>query len=169
MPPIRRYKWVGPGYVETMGNRLLAGRLLTWQDAYERRQVVMISNAFAREYFKTPADAIGKRIRNTPSNPWREIVGVIGDERDNGLARPPTPIVYWPLLVDDFWNMPKFVQRNLAFAVRSSRLGSGGAAAGCMSCEVGSAEAASVTGAAWLGGRVSSILVLGSSARLHCR
>jgi hypothetical protein len=126
MPPIRRYKWVGPGYVETMGNRLLAGRLLTWQDAYERRNVVMISDALARQYFKTPADAVGRRIRNTPSNPRREIVGVIGDERDNGLARPPTPIAYWPVLIDDFWDMPKFVRRNLAFAVRSSRMGSAG-------------------------------------------
>ena len=126
MPPIRRYKWLGPGYVETMGNRLLAGRLLTWQDAYERRRVVIISAALAREYFKSPAEAIGRRIRNTPSNPWCEIVGVIGDERDNGLARPPTPIVYWPLIIDEFWDEPKFVQRNLAFAVRSTRLGSAG-------------------------------------------
>jgi putative ABC transport system permease protein len=126
MPPIRRYKWVGPGYVETMGNRLLAGRLLTWQDAYERRRVAMVSAALAREYFKSPAEAIGRRIRNTPSNPWREIVGVIGDERDDGLARPPTPIVYWPLIIDEFWDEPKFVQRNLAFAVRSTRLGSAG-------------------------------------------
>ena len=73
-----------------------------------------------------PILRIGRRIRNTPSNPWREIVGVIGDERDNGLARPPTPIVYWPLIIDTFWDMPKFVQRNLAFAVRSTRLGSAG-------------------------------------------
>jgi putative ABC transport system permease protein len=126
MPPIRRYKWTGPGYVETMGNRLLAGRLLTWEDSYKRARVVMISNALAREYFKTPAAAIGRRIRNSPSNPWREIVGVIGDERDNGLAKPPTPIVYWPLLIEDFWNMPTFTQRNLAFAVRSGRMGSSG-------------------------------------------
>ena len=25
MPPLRRYKWIGPGYVETMGNRVVAG------------------------------------------------------------------------------------------------------------------------------------------------
>jgi putative ABC transport system permease protein len=126
MPPIRRYKWVGPGYVETMGNRLLAGRLLTWEDAYTRARVVVISDALAREYFKTAAAAIGRRVRNTPSNPWREIVGVIGDERDNGLAKPPTPIIYWPLAINDFWNMPIFMQRNLAFAVRSGRMGSSG-------------------------------------------
>ena len=103
MPPIRRYKWVGPGYVETMGNRMLAGRALTWEDAYKRKQVVMISNTLAREYFKTPAAAIGRRIRNTPSDAWREIVGVVADERDNGPAKPAPAIVYWPLLIDKFW------------------------------------------------------------------
>jgi predicted permease len=126
MPPIRRYKWVGSGYVETMGNRLIAGRLLTWDDAYRRAPVVMISESLAREYFTTPTEAIGRRIRNTPSNPWREIVGVVGDDRDDGAARPPTTIVYWPLLIEDFWDRPTFVARNLAFAVRSERLGSAG-------------------------------------------
>jgi predicted permease len=126
MPPIRRFKWVGPGYVETMGNRLVAGRLMTWDDAYKRAQVVLISETLAREYFKTAATAIGKRIRNSPSNPWREIVGVVGDERDDGLSKPPTAIVYWPLIIDDFWTQKTFVQRNLAFAVRSGRMGSTG-------------------------------------------
>ncbi len=126
MPPIRRYKWVGPGFVETMGNRLLAGRLLTWQDAYKRASVVMISDTLAREYFKTAAAAIGRRVRNSPSDPWREIVGVVGDERDNGLAKPPTAIVYWPLAIESFWTQKHYVQRNLAFAVRSGRMGSSG-------------------------------------------
>jgi predicted permease len=126
MPPIRRFRWVGPGYVETMGNRLLAGRLLTWEDAYRRAPVVMMSDTLAREYFKTAAAAIGRRIRSTPSNPWREIVGVVGDERDDGLAKPPTAIVYWPLLIEDFWNEKTFARRNVAFAVRSARMGSSG-------------------------------------------
>jgi predicted permease len=126
MPPIRRFKWVGPGYVETMGNRLVAGRLLTWDDAYKRARVAMLSETLAREYFKTPSASIGRRIRNTPSNPWREIVGVVADERDDGLAKPPTAIVYWPLALDDFWMEKTFVQRNLAFAVRSGRLSSPG-------------------------------------------
>jgi predicted permease len=126
MPPIRRFKWAGPGYVEAMGNRLVAGRLLTWEDAYTRAKVVMLSENLAREYFETPAAAIGRRIRNTPSNPWREIVGVVGAERDDGLAKPPTAIVYWPLAIDDFWTQKTFVARNLAFAVRSGRMASPG-------------------------------------------
>jgi predicted permease len=122
MPPIRRFKWIGPGYVETMGNRLIAGRLLTWDDAYERRQVVVISENLAREFFGSPTAALGKRIRNSPSNPWREVVGVVGNEHDDGLAQAPPTIVYWPLAIAEFWDMKDFVYRNLAFAVRSGRM-----------------------------------------------
>ena len=122
VPPLRRFKWVGPGYVETMRNRLIAGRLLTWNDAYQRLPVVAISENLAREFWRTPGDALGKRIRNTPANPWREIVGVIGNERDNGLHVPAPTIVYWPMAMDKFWNDPTFVNRNMAYAVRSERL-----------------------------------------------
>jgi putative ABC transport system permease protein len=122
IPPIRRYKWIGPGYIETMGNHLVAGRPLTWSDAYERRQVVLISENLAREFFKTPAAAIGKRIRNSPSNPWREIVGVVAPEHDDGVNRPATATVYWPLLVDKFWTETTYAARNLGYAVRSERM-----------------------------------------------
>ena len=126
MPPLRRYKWIAPGYFETMGNRVVAGRALTWEDAYERREVVMVSQALAREYFASPAEAIGRRVRNSPNDPWREIVGVAGDERDDGVNAPATTIVYWPLVMDRFWDQETFVYRNLAYVVRSPRTRSEG-------------------------------------------
>ena len=126
MPPVRRYKWIGSGYFETMGNRLIAGRVLTWNDALQRQPAVLVSENLAREYFKTPAAALGKRIRNSPANPWREIVGVVGDDRDNGLSQPAPTTVYWPLAINDFWTMKSYVARNLAFAIRSERMTSPG-------------------------------------------
>ena len=126
MPPVRRYKWIGSGYFETMGNRLIAGRVLTWTDSLQRRPVLLISENLARELFKTPAAALGKRIRNSPANPWREIVGVVGDDRDNGLSQPAPTTVYWPIAIKDFWTTPSFVARNLAFAIRSERMASPG-------------------------------------------
>ena len=122
IPPLRRYKWIGPGYVETMGNRVVAGRTLTWNDAYQRLPVVVINETLAREFWKTPGEAIGKRLRSTPANPWREIVGVIGDERDNGLHAPAPAIVYWPLAMNKFWGDDTFVYRSVAYAVRSERM-----------------------------------------------
>ena len=52
-------------YFETMGNRLVAGRSITWTDIYERRPVVVISETLAREYWGEPAKAIGKRVRGS--------------------------------------------------------------------------------------------------------
>ncbi|MBI2220038.1 MAG: ABC transporter permease [Acidobacteria bacterium] len=124
MPPIRRFKWIGEGYFETMGNRVIAGRALTWSDAYDLRPVCVVTENFAREHWKQPAAAVGRRIRNAPNNPWREIVGVVGDERDNGVTVPAPAIVYWPLLLKDFWVPELTTRRALTYAIRSDRLNS---------------------------------------------
>ncbi|HSK08460.1 MAG TPA: ABC transporter permease [Vicinamibacterales bacterium] len=122
MPPIRRFKWVSPTYFETMGNPVVAGRGITWNDTYGFTLVAVVTETFAREYWKQPADAIGKRIRVTPEQPWREIVGVVGDVRDDGPARPATAVVYWPMMVRNLWRTETFAARAQSYAVRSSRL-----------------------------------------------
>ncbi len=118
MTPLRRFKSFAPGYFETMGNRLVAGRSITWSDIHERRPVIVISETLAREYWQEPSSAIGKRVRAMQRGaPWREIVGVVGDERDDGLNHPATAIVYWPMLNESYrW-------RTMAYAVRSARVG----------------------------------------------
>ncbi len=124
LPPLRRFKWTTENYLRTMGNRLVAGREFTWADSYTRAPVVMVSENFAREVWKEPAGALGRRIRQTPKDQWRTIVGVVGDERDNGVAKPAPTTIYWPLLIANFYDNKSFAQRNLAFAVRTGRAGS---------------------------------------------
>ena len=126
MPPLRRHKRVAPAYFETMGNPVIAGRAITWADIYQGRPVVVTSENFAREYWKNPADALGKRIRQNQENPWREIIGVVGNERDDGLNQPATSIVYWPVLIKEWWNEPISIGRTMTYVVRSSRVGSPG-------------------------------------------
>jgi predicted permease len=126
MPPVRRYKRVAPGYFETMGNPVLVGRAISWTDIRQARPVVVISEKLAREYWKNPADAVGKRITQSQENPWREIIGVVGDERDDGLSQPATTIVYWPMLIKEWWNEPIDVQRTMTYVVRSRRVGEPG-------------------------------------------
>jgi predicted permease len=121
IPPLRRFKWTAQNYFQTMGNPIIAGREMTWADVYSRASVVMVSENFAREFWKEPAAAIGKRIRQTPNNPWRTIIGVVGNERDDGIAKPASSIVYWPLLIDNYFNNKLFAQRNLVYAVRTDR------------------------------------------------
>jgi putative ABC transport system permease protein len=79
LPPVRRFKWTTQNYFQTMGNRIVAGREMTWADVYGRLPLVMVSENFAREFWKEPTAAIGKRIRQAPKNPWRTIIGVVGD------------------------------------------------------------------------------------------
>jgi putative ABC transport system permease protein len=119
--PLRRFKSFAPGYFATMGIRLAAGREVTWAEIYERRPVVVISQALAREYWPDPTSALGKRLwSGNDDEVWREIVGVAADERDDGLNQPATPIVYWPMLNESYqW-------RAMSYAVRSSRVGTPG-------------------------------------------
>jgi predicted permease len=115
LPPIRRFKWVGPGYFETMGNPLVVGRALNWTDIRNRSRVIMVTENFAREYWGDPADAIGRRI------------GVVGDVRDDGITQAPVAVIYWPMLLEDFWADQRgdapFVTRTQRYAIRSSRVG----------------------------------------------
>jgi len=124
LPPIRRFKAVGQNYFKTMQSRLVVGREITWADIHARTPIVMVSENFAREYWKEPSAALGKRIRETPTNPWRTIVGVVADARDDGVVRPAPAIIYWPLVLDNFWDEKIMVFRNIAFAIRTPRLNS---------------------------------------------
>jgi predicted permease len=119
LPPLRRFKTVAPGYFETMGNPVVAGRPITWTDIEQRRPVVVISETLAREYWQTPANAIGKRVRGVRPT-WYDVVGVVGEERDDGLNHPPTAIVYWPLVNEVYY------RTQVSYAVRSTRVGSPG-------------------------------------------
>jgi len=121
IPPLRRFKWIGDNYFQTMGNPIVAGRPLNWADSYQRNMVTVVTESFAREFWKDPAAALGRRIKQSPNDPWRTIVGVAGDERDDGVARPAPAVIYWPMLLKDFWGNALVVQRTMGYAVRSQR------------------------------------------------
>jgi predicted permease len=131
VPPIRQFKFVSPGYVQTMGASLVAGRDFTWAETYGVRRVTMVSEALARELWGQPASAIGKQIRPYPGSPWREVVGVVSDMRDDGLNAKPSATAYWPLMIAEFSPLPddagrNYIQRSATFIVRSARTGSNG-------------------------------------------
>jgi len=124
LPKIRRFKFIGPGYFHALGNRIVAGRDLEWADIYAVSPIVLISENLAREYWKEPAAAIGRRIRNTTTSPWHTIVGVTGDERDDGVTRPAPTAVYWPMVHDGVWSEGRGVQRAMGYVIRTGRAGS---------------------------------------------
>jgi predicted permease len=126
IPALHRFRMISPGLLKTMGNTLVAGRDFTWTDVYEMRPVAMISENLARELWHDPAKAIGKRIHESPKAELREIVGVVSDERDDGVSEKAPTIAYWPLMMDEFSANKPFVQRGGAVMIRSSRTGSSG-------------------------------------------
>ena len=126
LPPIRRFKFVSPGYFAAVGTPLVTGRDITWADIYDERPVTVISEGIARELWREPAAALGKRIRVGGKDAWAEIVGVAGDVYDNGVHEPAPAIVYWPVMMPAFRGNPQFVQRSVSYLVRSDRAGTQG-------------------------------------------
>jgi predicted permease len=124
-PPPRRFKLVSPGYFETMGTRIVAGRDLTWGDIEAGGRVALISEDFARDLGLEPKDALGKRIR-TPidSDAWREVIGVVQSVKEDALYKEAPTLVYWPALMEDAFGSAAFAFPPVAFVVRSDRAGS---------------------------------------------
>jgi predicted permease len=124
IPPIRRYKFLAPGYFQTLGSRMVAGRDLTWADIEDRNKVVILSETLARAEFGTAEAAVGERVRQSfgeaAEGGWYEVVGVAADERDDGMAADPVAIVYWPQVTEDFYGSEDtFTQRSMAYAIRA--------------------------------------------------
>jgi putative ABC transport system permease protein len=124
VPPLRRFKFVTPGFFQTMGTRLVAGRDLTWTDLEQRNDVAIVSENFAREMWHDPRTALGKRIREGAKDSWREIVGVVGDIRHDGADQKAPATIYWPIAMNNFWGNEKFLQRGSVYVIRTDRAGS---------------------------------------------
>jgi predicted permease len=124
LPPIRRFKFIAPGFFSTIGTHLVAGRDITWSDTYQKLPVAIISEAFAREYWHNANGALGKKIRVASTDDWREIVGVVQDVHDDGVDQPAPSAVYWPIWRDNFEGQKMDLRRGLAFVIRSPRAGS---------------------------------------------
>ena len=124
LPPLRRFKFVTPGFLSVLGTPLIAGRDFTWPDIYQKLPVALISENFAREYWHDPRNALGKRIRVASTDDWREIVGVVANIYDDGVSEAPSSSVYWPVLMKNFEGDATNVNREVSFVMRSPRAGS---------------------------------------------
>jgi predicted permease len=124
IPALLLYKHVSPGFFGAAATRIIAGRDLTWAEVYGLRPVVMVSENLAREMWGTPSGALGKRLREDPGLPWREVIGVIQDVREKGVQEKAPEIVYWPPVVENlFGRGPAQAIRTVTFVIRSERAG----------------------------------------------
>jgi predicted lysophospholipase L1 biosynthesis ABC-type transport system permease subunit len=86
--------------------------------------VALISESFAREYWGDPSAALGKHIRESANEDWREIIGVARDVYDDGVNKPAPTLAYWPLFQDRFNGDHEMMRRGVTYVIRSSRAGS---------------------------------------------
>jgi predicted permease len=122
--PLRLYKYVSPGFLQTAGTRLVTGREMTWREVYALRPVVMISENLAREMWGTPSAAIGKHLREFSNMPWHEVIGVVQDVHEKGVQERAPETVYWPSLMTNLYGPgPVGAVRVVTFAIRSERAG----------------------------------------------
>jgi putative ABC transport system permease protein len=79
----------GPDFLRVLRIPLLRGRSFNTSDGPDTQPVALISETLAQRYFNG-TDPIGKRIKlsNDEQEPWRTVVGVVGDVRMSSFDRP---------------------------------------------------------------------------------
>jgi predicted permease len=121
---LHRFRFVAPGFFKTLGTPLLAGHDITWSDIYNEVPVAIVSEKTARQYWHDPATALGKQIRAGMKDEWREIIGVVGNTREDGMDKEAPNSVYWPILAAHFEGNDIDLRRYVAYSIRSTRAGS---------------------------------------------
>jgi predicted permease len=122
--PIHRFRFVAPGFFQTLGTPIIAGRDFTWADIYNKVPLDIISEKLARENWHDPSLALGKQIRANEKDDWREVIGVVKDVHDDGVDKEAPSSVYWPILAAHFTGTELDVRRYVTYSIRSPRAGS---------------------------------------------
>ena len=117
--PMTDYRSASPDYFRAMGIDLVAGRAFTASDKAGSPGVAIINQTLARRYFGKQ-NPIGKKIGLSRPIDWREIVGVVRDVRNYGLAAEVKPECYLPYLQ----NAPDYLAGSASWMVMVVRTGS---------------------------------------------
>jgi putative ABC transport system permease protein len=117
--PHVHFRAVGLDYFRTMDIPLLQGRTFNPGDTAGKTDVVIVNKKLVEQTFPGE-NPIGKRIKpgigSAGKPPWREIVGVVGDVKHQGLDHADTPECYAPEDQMGFSSMAGVVRTNLASA-----------------------------------------------------
>jgi predicted permease len=91
---------VSPGYFETMGTRLLAGRVIDQRDTSSSTPVAVINETMARRYWQSTEGAIGRHFSAKSGGPLFEVIGVARNGKYFTFGESATPYVYTALTQD---------------------------------------------------------------------
>ncbi len=92
---VAQYGVVSADYFGVLGIPVQEGRAFTALDGPGAPDVAVVNQALARRYFPDRSP-VGQRISLNDPGDWREIVGVVGDVRSQGLDQEARPTVYVP-------------------------------------------------------------------------
>jgi predicted permease len=107
---------ISPGYFQVMGIPLLSGRLFDERDIMSSPRFTIISKTMARLYFPNQ-NPLGKQLDfgfPPGTTAVREIVGIVGDVRDENLGQDPGPMMYVPFDQVPFWGANVVVKSTLS-------------------------------------------------------
>ena len=96
--PFADFNSITPEYIKTMRIPLLKGRVFTEADTEKSPPVVLINETMARRFWPNE-NPIGKRVKQgwpEQTNPWLEVVGVVGDVKMQGVTEPTRLHIYLP-------------------------------------------------------------------------
>ncbi|HTH18848.1 MAG TPA: ABC transporter permease [Candidatus Udaeobacter sp.] len=105
---------IAPGYLQTWGIPLVAGRAFDEHDIAGGRNVCLISQTGAKKVFPNE-NPIGKTLLVTSNSTAVEIVGIVGDVRSQRIAELPEMEFYLPLAQENFPFLNIAVRSNLKF------------------------------------------------------
>jgi predicted permease len=120
IPPILPTRYASPGYFETMGIPLIAGRTFDRLDPAKTSDGVVISQAMA-ERFWPGKSALGKRLFRglDVQNRWFTVIGVVGSVRDQGLDDKPAETVYYSMRPKELGRGEDDIPHSFTLVVRS--------------------------------------------------
>src|SRR5215475_9986424 len=94
---------ISPGYFDTFKIPIKRGRAFTDRDDASSPPVAIINETMARQYWVKGDDPLNSRIviqkgvmKEFNDEPERQIIGIVGDVRGDGLNRDPRPYMYVP-------------------------------------------------------------------------
>jgi predicted permease len=101
---IANFNRVGPGYFQTMGSSMFAGRDFAENDSVNSPPVAVVTETFAKKFFGG-ANPVGRSFvvpaRNGSPDRTYQIVGLVKDAKYLDLREEFTPIVFVPDAQDD--------------------------------------------------------------------
>ena len=116
--PQARVMLVGQRYFAALRIPLLQGRVWNTDENTRGDFIAVVNRAFATRYLSS-SNALGRQLRipgltrqnryaatSAQSTAWRQIIGVVGDARNDGVDRPVVPAIYLPYTAV----MPPYVQ-----------------------------------------------------------